>query len=211
MKFVLLAEGHTEKRAVADFLKRWLDPQLDTPVGIQVVNLKGNAQLVRKIASRAQDYLDGPDGQEIVAVIALLDLYGLDGLDIYPSNVTTADDRHEWTTRELQRRVNREKFREFFAVHEFEAWILSQPEILPRPVRDALPKSATQPEKVDFDEPPAKLLNRLYRSKTHKNYKKTTYGQQLFAKLDPAVAVGKCPYLEAMLSEMLTLAKNAGL
>ncbi|MHB1425063.1 MAG: hypothetical protein ACYC3I_17975 [Gemmataceae bacterium] len=43
------------------------------------------------------------------------------------------------------------------------------------------------------------------------NEKKTTYGKQLFSKLDPLVAVSKCPYLKAMLDEMLLLAKAAGL
>jgi hypothetical protein len=38
-----------------------------------------------------------------------------------------------------------------------------------------------------------------------------TYGKQLFAKLDPMTAVPKCPYLKAMLEEMLRLAKVAGL
>ena len=208
MKFVLLVEGHAEKLAAGDFLKRWLDPQLGTAVGINVVNFKGNAQLVRKIVASAQHHLDGPDAQKIVAVIGLLDLYGL---DIYPTNLTTTKERHDWAVQELEKRVDRPKFHMFFAVHEFEAWILSQPNILPRSVRDALPKTIAQPEKVNFDEPPAKLLNSLYRSRTRKNYKKTTYGKQLFGKLDPVVAAGKCPYLKAMLDKMLHLAKTAGL
>ena len=68
-----------------------------------------------------------------------------------------------------------------------------------------------QPEEVNFAEPPAKLLDRIYKQQTKRNYKKTTYGKQLFAKLDPASAAAKCPYLKAMLDEMLTLAKAAGL
>ena len=99
----------------------------------------------------------------------------------------------------------------FFAVHEFEAWILGQPNVLPRTVRDTLPATAAKPERVDFDEPPAKLLNRLYRSCTRKSYKKTTYGKQLFDRLDPNVVVEACPYLKEMLGQMLTMANTAGL
>ena len=39
----------------------------------------------------------------------------------------------------------------------------------------------------------------------------TTYGKQLFAKLDPAIATDKCPYLKAMLGEMLEMARAGGL
>ncbi|KKK78336.1 hypothetical protein LCGC14_2844600 [marine sediment metagenome] len=207
MRFVLLVEGHAENMAASSFLKRWLDPQLTEPVGVKPVNFKGNATLVRKIVTRAQDYLDGPDAPEIIAVIGLLDLYGL---DIYPPKLTTVKERHDWAVKDIERQVDRPKFRMCFAVHEFEAWILSQPDIFPRPIQDALPKNVAQPEKVNFDEPPAKLLNRLYRSRTHKNYKKTTYGKTLFGKLDPTVAAGKCPYLKDMLAKMLKLAKAAG-
>ena len=206
MKFVLLVEGDTEKKVVADFFKRWLDPQLKEPIGMKVVNFKGNAKLQQEIVKKAREYLESPKSGEIVAVIGLLDLYGLAS---YPPHATTAAQRHDWAVEDLEKRVGRTKFRMFFAVHELEAWILSQPNILPRDVRDALPKSVKRPEAVDFDEPPAKLLNRLYRSCTGKTYKKTTYGSQLFKNLDPAVAVEQCPYLKAMLAEMLRLARNA--
>ncbi len=208
MKFILLVEGDAEKLAIADFLKRWLDPQLKQPAGVKVVNFHGNSQLVRKIVTKAQDYLDAPEAAEIIGVVGLLDLYGL---DIYPPQLSTVKERYDWGVQHFQEQVNREKFRMFFAVHEFEAWILGQPDALPRAVRDALPKATAVPERVDFDEPPAKLLNRLYLSCTRKNYKKTTYGKQLFGKLTPDVVVGKCPYLKAMLGEMLLMARGAGL
>jgi hypothetical protein len=208
MRFILLVEGDTEKLAIADFLKRWLDPQLKQPLGVQVVNFHGNSQFVRKIVSKAQDYLAAPEAGEIMGVVGLLDLYGL---DIYPVDRTTVKERHDWGVQHFQAQVSREKFRMFFAVHEFEAWILGQPDVLPREVREALPATVANPERIDFDEPPGKLLKRVYLSRTGRTYKKTTYGKQLFGKLAPDVVVGKCPYLKAMLSEMLAMAKAAGL
>ena len=74
MKFVMLVEGATEKRAIAGFLKRWLDPLLRQRVGVQPINCQGNTRLIRK----AQDFLESPESREIIAVIGLLDLYGLD-------------------------------------------------------------------------------------------------------------------------------------
>lgn len=208
MRFKLLVEGFTEKTAAGDFLKRWLDLRLKKPVGIDVVRFDGNADFVRKIVKTAQKHLDGPGKSEIVAVIGLLDLYGL---DIYPDDKTTVRERNDWGVKQFESIVARKNFRMFFAVHEFEAWLLSQPDIFPPAVRKGLPKKTAQPENVNFTEPPAELLNKLYRKQLKKDYKKTVNGLELFRNLDPAVAVGKCPYLKAMLEEMLKLAKAAGL
>ena len=67
------------------------------------------------------------------------------------------------------------------------------------------------PETVNFDTPPAKLLNSVYNQTTRRDYKKVSNGRQLFAKLDPSIAAGKCPYLNRMLEELLSMAKEAGL
>jgi hypothetical protein len=206
MKFILLVEGKTERDAAAAFLKRWLDPQLRQPVGIQVVPFDGYADLVHKMATKVQMYLGSPKRGEIIAVIGLLDLYGP---RFYPVDKTTADERFAWGKDHFEKEVNLDKFRLFFAVHEFEAWLLSQPDIFSQQIKDALSNKVAQPEKVNFNEPPAQLLDRVYKQKTKRNYKKTTYGKQLFAKLDPIVAVSRCPYLKAMLDEMLFLAKAA--
>lgn len=208
MKFILLVEGRTERDAAAAFLKRWLDPQLSQPVGIQTVPFDGYGDLVRKMAVKARMHLEGPRQAEIVAVIALLDLYGP---DFYPPDKSTADERYTWGKSHFEKEVGLARFRLCFAVHEFEAWLLSQPEIFPREIQNALPNKASQPERVNFNEPPAQLLDRIYKQQTKRNYKKTTYGKQLFAKLDPILAVGKCARLKEMLDEMLTLAKAAGL
>ncbi len=208
MKFVLLVEGETEKQAAAAFLKRWLEPQLTQRVGMQVVHFAGWAEMARKLVAKAQKFLDGPDQTEIIAVIGLLDLYGP---GFYPTHVGSPQDRYAWGVQHFQQSVARPKFRMFFAVHEFEAWLLSQPEIFALEVRNAFPGRIAQPEQVNFVEPPAKLLDAIYKRRLKQNYKKVTDGKDLFARLDPAVAVSKCPYLKAMLEEMLTLAKAAGL
>ena len=208
MRFVLLVEGQTERDSAAAFLKRWLDPQLSQPVGIQPVAFDGYADLMRKMSTKARMHLQGPKRSEVVAVIGLLDLYGP---TFYPSDKTTVDERFAWGKEHFEKEVNLEKFRLFFAVHEFEAWLLSQPDIFSRDITNAFPSKIVQPERVNFVEPPAKLLDRVYQQQTRRNYKKTTYGKQLFAKLDPNIAIGKCPYLKALLDEMLALAKAAGL
>ena len=159
-------------------------------------------------AKKARLYLNGPDNQDIIAVISLLDLYGP---DIYRSDVRTAQDRYTWAKAEMERKVDHPKFHQFFAVHETEAWLLSEPEIFPVAVKNALPAGTASPESVNFDEPPAKLLDRLYRSKLKQTYKKTTHGKQLFDKLDPALAYAKCPRLKETLDELVEMAGGSSI
>ena len=208
MKFVFFVEGHTEKRAIGSFLKRWLDPKLSHRVGIKVVRFEGWREMEKDMPKKAKSHLDGPDRDNIIAVLALLDLYGP---TFYPADRITPKDRLVWGTDYLEKKVDNPRFRVFFAVHELEAWLLSQPEIFPRPVAEAIRKipHAHAPEDVDFDAPPAKRLCKLYLQKTSRGYKKTTHGVQLFAKLDPDVAAQKCPELKRMLEAMLEMAKNA--
>jgi len=206
MKFVLFVEGYTERDALPGFLKRWLDPRLSQHVSIKPVRFDGWAELINDVATKAHFYLDDPPHNDIIAVVSLLDLYGP---TIYPPHAESAADREQWGREHVEGKVKHEKFRHFFAVHETEAWLLSQPEVFPSSIRKNLPSKP--PEQVNFDEPPAYLLDRLYKQATGKKYKKVVYGRQLFEKLDPNVAYTKCPKLKALLDEMLKLAKAAEL
>jgi hypothetical protein len=208
VKFVVLVEGDTEKQSIAGFLKRWLDPQLREPVGVKVALHQGHADLTKKIVRKAQMYLDGPDAADILGVVGLLDLYGP---DFYPTHLTMATERRQWGQAHFEKLVARDRFRMCFAVHEFEAWLLSEPALFPAAVANAFPEKIAQPEAVNFNEPPAKLLDRLYREKLKKRYRKTTDGKLLINRLDPLLAAGKCPVLGSMLNEMLAMAKAAGL
>ena len=208
MKFVLFVEGHTEKKVIAPFLKRWLDPHLQQRVGIQVVRFDGWPEMVDDLPTKPRMYLHGPLAGKIIAVIALLDLYGP---TIYPDHLTSARERMNWAVEELENRVGEERFRMFFAVHDVEAWLLSEPDLFPSSVARALPGRIQQPESVDFDDPPAKLLERLYREKQKKHYKKVIDGSVLFEKLSPDRVYEKCPVFRQMMDEMLALAKSAGL
>lgn len=208
MKFVLFVEGHTEKKTIAPFLKRWLDPRLQQRVGIQVVRFDGWPEMVDDLSTKTRMYLHGPSADKIIAVIALLDLYGP---TCYPKHLTSAEKRMNWAVKKLCNEVDEERFRMFFAVHEVEAWLLSDPTIFPSSIRQAFPGKVRQPESVNFVEPPAELLERLYRRRQNRHYKKVTDGSVLFEKLDPDRVYEKCPVFRQMMDEMLALAKGAGL
>ena len=208
MKFVLFAEGYTEKKALPEFLKRWLDPRLSQPVGIKIVRFDGWSDYARGTPKKANMYLNSPERQDIIAVIGLLDLYGP---TFYPAHTTSAKERFDWAKEDLEKKVNHPKFRQHFAVHECEAWLLSWPDGFPDKVKKALPGKCAQPEQVNFDEPPKRLLQRLYRDKDGTSYKEITHGAELFGELDPNVAYGKCPCFRIMLDDMMALAEKAGL
>lgn len=203
MKLVLFVEGYTEQKALPSFFKRWLDPKLPQRIRIQVVRFDGWSEYSKDIAKKVELHLSGKSGEDVLGAIGLLDLYGP---RFYPSDKTTAEDRYNWAKTHFEKIVGHPRFRQHFATHETEAWILAEPSILPKPVSSALPGRCSHPETVNFDEPPAKLLERLYREKLHKGYKKVTDGANLFAALSPEVAYAKCPFLKLLLDDMHLLA-----
>ena len=203
MRFVLFCEGWTEKGALPDFLRRWLNSNLIEKVGVQPVRFSGWAEMVNEAPKKARLHLSTPG---VIAVVALLDLYGP---TLYPTDRRTAAERFEWAKKHLEKKVDDPRFRQYFAVHDVEAWILSQPESLPLQVQRKLPGKSANPEAVNFKEPPANLLDRLYKEATGRSYKKRTYGEDLFRKLDPQVVREKCPYFRMLADELVDLAKKA--
>lgn len=199
MKFVVFCEGHTERTIMADLLSRWLNPRLTQRVGFKSVRFDGWPQLVAEAPRKAVMHLREPD---ILGVISLLDLYGP---TFYPAHLTTASERQQWGIQHLQDRVNDPRYRHHFAVHEVEAWLLSQPDILPPGVKNRLPGKAAHPESVNFDAPPAKLLQRLYREVLGKDYKKVVEGTKLFAKLNPEIVYQKCPSFKSLADDLLQM------
>jgi hypothetical protein len=190
MKFVLFIEGKTEK-VVPTFLKRWLDVRLNKPVGIKPVVFEGWPQQWADSPKKANMHLnDQTKANDVIAVISLLDLYGP---TVYPPDKTSVHERFLWAKEESEKRVDHPKFRQFFAVHETEAWLLSAPDLFPQEVKKALPPKIATPEAVNFDLPPAKLLDKLYKDKLKRSYKKVTDGAELFSQLDPVVAYNRCP------------------
>jgi hypothetical protein len=203
MRFILFVEGHTEDKALPQFLKKWLDPKLSTPVGIRTVRFEGWPELVKDAPLKAKMHLNGPAKDEIVAVISLLDLYGP---TFYPSDKISSEERYVWAKQDIENKVGQPKFHQFFAVHEVEAWLLSQPDIFPLAVRKKFPDKINRPETINSDKPPAKLLDHLYELHIGRSYKKVVNGKELFGKLDPNEAYKKCPKLKCLLDKMLELA-----
>ncbi len=202
MKIVLLVEGWVEKE-LPPFLKRWLDPQLPQPIGIQPVRFNGFGEFLNDVALKTTLHLSQGD---TIAIFGLLDLYGLK-LD-YPKYA----DHHEklrFAREYITSKVapaDRPRYRQHFAVHELEAWFLSDPRLFPN---ITLPNRCARPEDVDFDEPPAHLLDHLFSQGKGHGYKKTVMARNLLPKLDPALVYHKCPNFKLLMDEMLAITRQA--
>jgi hypothetical protein len=201
VKIVLLMEGWTEKE-LPPFLKRWLDPQLPQPISIQAVRFEGVHHFLDNVAKKTQLHLVNSDA---IAVFGLLDLYGL-RLD-YPRHADR-DHKIAFARNHIVNRItpaDRPRFRQHFAVHETEAWLLSDPLLFPTLT---LPSKCARPEEVDFDEPPAQLLDRLFSQGTGRGYKKTIMARNLLPQLDPTLVYQKCPNFKLMMDDLLELARK---
>ena len=206
MRFVILCEGKTERDVLGDLLRKWLNPRVKERIGFTCPNLEGWQNVVAEAQKKARLYFAEKD---VLGVISLIDLYGPDKARFYPQHIKTASERYKWGIEHMQKEVGHERYRHHFAVHEVEAWLLSQPEHLPPAVSNKLPGKAAKPESVNFDEPPAKLLKRLYREALQKEYLKISDGHKLFSKLDPEIVYRKCPAFKALADDLLALCPPA--
>jgi len=200
VKIVVLVEGDTEAKALPPFFRRWLAAGGCGHVGVVASSFRGNDNYLKEYAKKARLFLAVKD---VIGVIGLLDLYGLK----HPQALTgTVAQRYKNMQRELEQNVAG-AFRQHFAVHELEAWLISDPDLFDSRLRLNLPKKP--PEKINFDTPPAKVLEKQYPKVLGRDYKKTTDGVTLFLRLDPALAADKCPYLKILLDDLLDMARHS--
>lgn len=144
MKLGLYVEGSTEK-AVPAFIKRWLDSRLLQPVSIPPIPFKGAQDYIEHFAGRVKLALSG---EKIDGAIGLVDFYG-SGL---PYRGDSVRERYQWAKRHLESQVNDSRFIQHFAVHETEAWLLSDPTIFPAAVADDL-SDTRHPEAINSSRP----------------------------------------------------------
>jgi hypothetical protein len=208
VRFVLFVEGKTESVGVGNFLKRWLDPRLPQRVRMTPIKFNGVSDYCGEVAKKARLHLSSARANDVIAGVGLLDLYGLDSALTFPPGIASPQQRWDWAKRELETLVGHPKFRQYFAAHETEAWLLSDKNIFPANVRRDLTAGSNAPEQVNFNNPPAQLIIRAYRDRLGRRYQKAVDGPNLFASLDPDLACAKCPHLKIMLDEMLGLANQ---
>jgi hypothetical protein len=206
-RIALFIEGDTERgearrRTLAGFFHKWLDPQLPptSRVGITPVKFQGVSSYLDDLAQKIALYLDNNRAN---FVFGLIDLYGIPPSRIDLSRYATVPEKVKATRAYIRALVPQrygDRFRQHFAVHEIEAWLLAYPDQWPREVRSQITKRP--PEQVNFNEPPAAFLKRILGGR----YKKTTTAMNLFPKVDPQVAINQCPHLKLLTEDLLRVA-----
>lgn len=202
-RIALFLEGDTE-RALPPFIHRWLDPQLPDgkKVGIAAVRFQGVSNYLDDLADKVASYLDD---RRANFVVGLVDLYGIPPNRIDLSKYDTVKDKVAAArayVRSLVPKEHRDRFRQHFAVHEVEAWLLAFPEELSKEKQVQSQIRKRPPEQVNFKEPPAEFLRNILHG-----YKKTTMARNLFPRVDPQIAIDQCPFLRQFMEDLLALAK----
>jgi hypothetical protein len=208
-RIALFVEGDTEsgearRRTLPVFFHNWLDPQLPAggKVGITPVKFHGVSNYLDDLAQKVALYLD--DGRANF-VVGLVDLYGIPSNRVDLSQHASVKEKviaARKYIRGLVPQAYQDRFRQHFAVHEVEAWLLAYPQEWPAHARAQITRRP--PEQVNFKEPPAKFLKRILGG----HYKKTTTAMNLFPKVDPRVAINQCPHLKALMKDLLELAQR---
>ncbi len=205
MRIILIVEGDTEKRSIEGLIRRQLLEMTGKKIGVTAINVNGYGNFFHDIPQRVKKYLTGPDRDEILAVAGLMDLYK----SPYARDVhRPVSDRVIEGTRLFEESVRQDRFRMFFAVHEYEAWLLSDVEKFDPAIRSRIASHARYPEEVNTDEPPSKYLKRLYSEYLHREYKKTVDGTVLMGRIDPQRVYDQCPNYRAMIDFFVSLVEN---
>ncbi|HLJ96979.1 MAG TPA: DUF4276 family protein [Gemmataceae bacterium] len=208
-QIALFVEGDTERgearrRTLPVFFHKWLDPQLPPTgkVGIIPVKFQGISNYLDDLAQKVARYLDDCRAN---FVVGLVDLYGIPPTRVDLSQLASVKEKVIAARKYIRSLVPQKYqsfFRQHFAVHEVEAWLLAYPQEWPHQTRKQIEKRP--PEQVNFNEPPAKFLKRIHGG----YYKKTTTAMNLFRKVDPQIAINQCPYLKLLMMDLLTLAQR---
>lgn len=208
-QIALFVEGDTERgdarqKTLPSFFRTWLDPQLPSlsRVGIHAVKFQGVSDYLDDLATKLELYL--MDGRANY-VVGLVDLYGLPPSRIDLSDCATVPEKVVKARQQIRTLVPdefKDQFRQHFAVHEIEAWLLAYPERWPPQVRDQIMRRP--PEQVNFNAPPAKFLKRILGGR----YKKTVHAKNIFPQVDPQTAIDKCPFLKLLAEDLFEIARR---
>ena len=202
MRFILIVEGDTEKRSIEGLIRKHLAEKTRKNIGVTAININGYGNFFRDLPQKVKKYLTGPDKEEIIAIAGLMDLYKTP----YAREVNRSiRERILQGTQLFEDSVKQDRFRMFFAVHEYEAWLLSDVEKFDPAIKGRIASHARNPEEVNTDEPPSKYLKRIYSEYLHREYKKTVDGKVLMGRVDPQKVYEKCPNYRVMIDFFVSL------
>lgn len=197
MRIKVLCEGDTEV-GLRKLLAKAIDIQ---GCGIKIKPYEGNARLLRK--------LDGTIGSELRSgaevIFCLIDYYH------YP----LPDEKKHLPFQQRLQAIKSDMIEQIDAsrrpavrfhvvVHEVEAWILADEQILAQRLKVKNLLSWNQPENVNDMKPPSQVLQELFRTRNplKKSYNKYKDGVDLLQKVDWQKVYAKCPTFRELVDDL---------
>jgi len=198
---VVLCKGRTEEIAVKHFISRQWEADGLKAVGLLPINLKGK---LKDIFEYVPLYHRDP---KFIAVFTLIDLCGMSRVQ------HNRDD-------ELFEKVARVKnwlqddfepifFRPHLSVHEIEAWLLAEGDCLAKRLKDTNIKPDRNAETKNFDNPPHRRIEALFKSRHHDDYHKINDGTLLFQCLQFQPVYDTCQYFREFYNELKSVGRSA--
>ncbi len=71
------------------------------------------------------------------------------------------------------------------------------------PLRNS--RKSLEPESINFDEPPSRLLARLYRNRLKRSYRKVIDGAKLLQRISPEAVYKRCEHFRMLADDLLRL------
>lgn len=217
---LILVEGQTEERFVKDVLgPAFHGHELFFSATILVTkrvkdgpNFKGGVTNFAKFRNDAERLLNSAGG---ALVTTLLDYYRLPldfpGMDTRPVNGTPLQRVMHVEKKIAEAFGSPQNFLPFLALHEFEAWLFSSPEELPRVMTEtrkqpqfaAIRASVETPEHINErpEYAPSKQIENLFPA-----YKKTLHGPTTAGRIGLPQIRNECPHFGAWIGLLETFA-----
>lgn len=205
-EIIILCEGTTEKIAVDSFFKNLLKKEDLGTIKLRAINLKGKTK--KDIPKKTQRYyLD--EKPRPIAVFTLIDLYGFnikygtkDSLGEKVDRVT------KWLRDEVKKRakgIPENFFHPHVSVHEIEAWFFAEGKALKERLGASI-KPDPKAEEKNFDNPPKKRINRLFRENIGKSYREKLDASSLFKNLNHNTLHNNCFYYRKFYDDLVNTA-----
>ena len=211
MTIVIYCEGETEQR-VLPFLLNYFQARRradEAQARLSARSLNGVSAYLTKIGPAVRNRID-VEGDQVV--FGLIDFYrcGLHFVRPKAQDTDTLARRVEHLESQIHELIPtgcRRHFHQHFAVHEIEAWILSDEEPLHKRLGDSQLGPWPRPEEVNLNKSPSTQIMELYWNKRRESYQKTTDGENLLRKANPDRIYEKCPYFREFVDEVLEACK----
>lgn len=199
MKIKVLCEGQTEQGLRSLLIKAVAVPGC----GMQIKTYKGIGALLRRLDGRIEFELRS--GAQII--FCLVDYYH------YPLSEDAKNLPPEQRLNAIKSDVvgridesRRSSVRCHVAVHEVEAWILADEQVVAQRLKIKSLAPWSQPENVNDIKPPSEVLGELFRTRgpLKKRYIKYRDGVDLLGKVDWQKAYAKCPTFKQLVDDLRT-------